>query len=137
METEPSRRRFLRGAAGAVGMGAVGVFAAKARFAGASEKVASSNQPIPISTVGDTPNCVVLVPPVAQRGRGAVLWKNNSGQQCTITFIVGPDPSNLPPPVIIPPGPPGIGIANLENGWYKYSVAVQGCGTVDPWLDIQ
>lgn len=140
MEKLPDRRVFLRGAAGAVGMGAVGVFATKARFANASGKsVSSAPKPIPISTAGDAPNCQILLPPVVQRGigKGKTLWKNRTSGKVTITFHIVPEGSATPAPIEINPNQVGGGSTSLDEGWYKYTVDVAGCGTIDPWLDIQ
>ena len=77
METLPSRRRFLRGAAGAVGMGAVGVFAAKARFAGASEKVAASTVTIPVKYSDGQ----IEVPDAEAHVGDPVVWEAQDGVQ--------------------------------------------------------
>ncbi len=76
METPPNRRKVLRGAAGAVGMGAVGVFAAKARFANASEKVATSTVTIPVRVV----NGNIEIPPTTEARVGdPVVWQAQTG----------------------------------------------------------
>ena len=122
-------------------MGAVGVFAAKARFANASGTSASSAaKPIPISKVGAGANCQIVVPPVVQRGRGTAktLWHNKTGEDVTITFVIVPEGSDTPEPIEMKPDERRGGRnTTLDEGWYKYSVAVDRCGVLDPWLDIQ
>ncbi len=111
------------------------LLAAMAVLGTAVARAGGVQSPIPISTVGEGADCQVQVPPYAQRHPGNILWRNNAETTATITFVIGPEP--LPPPVSIPPTPPGLGMALLRDiGWYKYTVTVEGCGEVDPWLDI-
>ncbi len=96
--------------------------------------------PIPIRTEGEGADCKIIVSPFAQRHPGAVVWKSYADSTATITFKYAPGapPKALPPPVsIVPPPVPKVGVAILTDiGFYKYTVKVDGCGEVDPWLDI-
>jgi len=80
MEQGPNRRTFLRGAAGAMGMGAVGVLAAKARFADASEPLDSQAQVIPVYFVGGgRKEGTLLVPDAAAAPGDTVTWEPREG----------------------------------------------------------
>jgi hypothetical protein len=92
--------------------------------------------PIPIRTEGEGDDCKIIVSTFAQRHPGAVVWKSYADSTATITFNYAP--GALPAPVsIVPPPVPKVGVAILTDiGFYKYTVTVDGCGEVDPWLDI-
>jgi hypothetical protein len=146
MEKLPDRRVFLRGAAGAVGMGAVGVFAARARFADASERDAASVVVIPVkyeNGQADIPDAE------AERGN-AVIWEAQDGVHRIIWVKFDEKPSypfhpaeasehhnpeprkHLAREVRDDPG--------LVDKSFKYSIKIKPIGsgavTIDPDLDI-
>ena len=111
------------------------LLAAMAVLGTAVARAGGVRHPIPISTVGEGDDCQIQAPPYAQRHPGAIVWRNNADSTATITFEIAP--GALPAPLSIAPTPPRVGVAILTDvGFYKYTVTVDGCGEVDPWLNI-
>ncbi len=98
MASRPDRRTFLRGAAGAVGMGAVGAFSSKLEFMRAAEAFPADTVTIPVFLVPQgklkekgRQRMKILVPPSAAEAGDDVVWEARDGVQCIKSIKFLPD----------------------------------------------
>ncbi len=152
MASGPDRRTFVRGAAGAVGLGAVGAFSSKLQFVGASEPPGRPELvPIPVTfeTIGSGPNqrTRVLVPDVVARSGDEVEWSAPGDAEIVLVAFKGRSPwkvGNKDQEVL-----PGDGTNTLKKtvpmgvptkGKYSYTIVVKDSGgntyAKDPDLDL-
>jgi len=153
MEQGPNRRTFLRGAAGAVGMGAVGVLAAKIRFAGATEPVGSQAvQIIPVFVVGGgKKDPQILVPGAAASPGDTVMWEPRDGVKRIVKIKfkkAGKNPFHKTQDTFDNPGDRGFSKRVLDDTLddpkkaehFEYEITVKPhdgpTKTLDPPLDI-
>ncbi len=155
MDTGSNRRAFLRGAAGAAGLGAVGAFSSKLEFARASERVASqSDVTIPVKLVDSSPpgrkrvDCpnewVFPNKNVTWQGDGSVaeihlvMFKNRS------PLGHGRDQTDLLENTATEPDEKKQlegEIHGKASGLYHYTIVVRDASkktyALDPWLDVE
>ncbi len=98
MASRPDRRTFLRGAAGAVGMGAVGAFSSKLEFMRAAEAFPADTVTIPVFLVPQgkfrekgRQRMKILVPPSAANRTDDVVWEARDGVKCINWIQFRPD----------------------------------------------
>ncbi len=156
MASGPDRRTFVRGAAGAVGLGAVGALSTKLEL-GAESRSADKNQAVQRIQVLLVPNggrqagMSVFVPPASAHRTDRVIWEATTPNIESIKMIRFKEPGpKYPNPfshtaAAIPN--PGSGsdmelpvLADAPFGHYTYAISVKevGNGThhTDPDLDI-
>ena len=144
MLTGTNRRTFLRGAAGAVGMGAVGALSSKLQFVRAAEPLARRTVTIYVYYVEGRLRCSDQI---AERG-DTVVWVPATGVDCIRQVVFkGPRSSPSPFPQVILPGGcsetnkkvSGNVRGNAERKKYVYLIAAKvddRTETLDPDLDI-
>ena len=155
MDTGSNRRAFLRGAAGAAGLGAVGALSSKLEFARAGPVASVAEVTIPVDLVDDSPPSGrkrISCPDAYPSPNDKVTWEAtaNVGEIHLVIFKnrspfgKGRQQKNvLEHPASTPPAARkklGDTIHRDAQGKYDYTIVVRDTSgktyALDPWLDV-